>query len=410
MIAPVSYVLIVDSDPDRVAAAVRGCGEALPVPTMIARNGDDAIRILEQFGAPAVLVAALALPGREGLTVIESLRSIDGDAPVIAWAEDRELREYAMNRLAGSPAKVLGRVLSAELCRRCVNALVGSHEMPMPSASTDVPVVNPEENWFDLAERARQRLGAAGAAAYTKVRDATEHRVSASWRPDAPVLHFPAMLPAAIEQVMTNGVAKMWSDLAEEAASSSRSAGYDVALRSLAIVPIVRDGDVAGALCAFDPEPRAFRRHDLETLSAFAGRSTARIPGPPSPIDRSMADTVIQSELARVSPDQLPASVILFAVTTLDVTDSPAIDAMLASAVRGNDLVVRWTSSEMVVVLTGVDDGIAQQVAERIRETVETTSANQIALSGAVTNLRVTDSLGDVVARASIRPASRSFG
>ena len=76
-----------------------------------------------------------------------------------------------------------------------------------------------------------------------------------------------------------------------------------------------------------------------------------------------MADTIIQSELARVSPDQLPASVILFAVTTLDVTDSPAIDEMLASAVRGNDLVVRWTSSEMVVVLTGVDDGIAQQVA-----------------------------------------------
>jgi CheY-like chemotaxis protein len=400
--------MIVDTDPDRIAAAVRGSGDALPAPTLIARNGDDAIRLLAQFGAPAVLIAALALPGREGLTVIESLRRIDGDAPVIAWAEDRELREYAVNRLAGSRAKVLSRPLSAELCRQCVHALVGGPEIT--SVAPTVRVADAEENWFDLAERARQRLGVAGAAAYTRARGATEYRVSASWRPDAPVLHFPAMLPSAIEDVMANGVARMWPDLADESAPSSRSVGGDVALRSLAIVPIVRDGDVAGALCAFDPEPRAFRRHDLETLSAFAGRSTARIPGPPSPIDRGVADTIIQSELARVGRDQLPASVILFAVTTVDVTDSPAIDEMLAAEVRGNDLVVRWTSSEMLVVLTGVDDGIAQRVAERIRGAVETTSANQIALSGAVTNLRATDSLGDVVARASIRPASRSFG
>jgi len=279
----------------------------------------------------------------------------------------------------------------------------------IPSAASAVRVAEDEENWFDLAERARQRLGVAGAAAYTRVRDATEYRVSASWRPDAPLLQFPAMLPSAIEDVMENGVARMWADLADESTPSSPSTGRDVVLRSLAIVPIVREGDVAGALCAFDPEPRAFRRQDLETLTAFAGRSIARIPGPPLPIDRGMADTIVQSELARVSRDQLPASVILFAVTTLDATDFPAVDEMLAAAVRGNDLVVRWTRSEMLVVLTGVDDGIAQRVAERIRGAVETTAANQIAISGAVTKLRATDSLGEVVARASIRPAPRSF-
>jgi len=282
-----------------------------------------------------------------------------------------------------------------------VGALVRRDQMP--SAASAVRVAEDEENWFDLAERARQRLGVAGAAAYTRVRDATENRVSASWRPDAPVLQFPAKLPSAIEDVMANGVATMWADLVDESAPYSPSIGGDVPLRSLAIVPIVRDGDVMGALCAFDPEPSAFRRHDLETLSAFAGRATARIPGPPSPIDRGMADTIVQSELARVSRDQLPASVIMFAVTTLDATDFPAVDEMLAAAVRGNDLVVRWTRSEMLVVLTGVDDGIAHRVAERIRGAVETTAANQIAISGAVTKLRATDSLGDVVARAGIR-------
>jgi GAF domain-containing protein len=404
MIGSGSYVLIVDTDPDRISAAVRGCGEALPVTTLIARSGDDATRILKQLGAPAVLIVTLTLPGRDGLIVIEALRHIDDDAPVIVFAEDRGLREYAMSRLAGGRAKLLGGALSAELCRRCIGALARRDQLP---STATVVRVDDDENWFDLAERARQRLGVAGAAAYTRVIGATEYRVSASWRPDAPLLSFPAMLSSAIEDVMTNRAARMWADLADDSAPSSPSAVCDVALRSLAIVPIVRDGGVAGALCAFDPEPRAFRRHDLETLAAFAGRATTRIPGPPSPIDRGMADTIVQSELAR--GDQLPASVILFAVTAREATDVPAVDEMLAAAVRGNDLVVRWTRSEMLVVLTGVDDGTAHRVAERIRGAVETTSANQVAISGAVANLRATDSLGDVVARATSRPASRGF-
>jgi len=401
-----AYVLIVDTDPDRIAAAVRGC-EALPLTTVISRSGEDATRILQQLGAPALSIVTMTLPGRDGLGVIETLRRLDDDAPVIACAEDRALREYAVSRLAGSRAKVIGGALSTELCRRCVGALVRRDQLPR--AAPVAHIEDDEENWFDLAERARQRLGVAGAVAYTRVRGATEYRVSASWRPDAPVLTFPPMLPSAIEEVIANGVARMWADLADESAPSSLSTGGDEMLRSLAIVPIVREGDVVGALCAFDSEPRAVRRHDLETLTAFAGRSMARIPGPPSPIDRGVADTIVQSELARVSRDQLPASVILFAVTTLEATEYPAVDEMLAAAVRGNDLVVRWTRSEMLVVLTGVDDGVAHRVAERIRGAVETTSANQVAISGAVTKLRATDSLGDVVARASIRSASRSF-
>ena len=94
-----AYVLIVDTDADRITAAVRGCGDALPAPAIVARSGDDAARILVQLGPPAVLMIALALPDRDGLSVIESLRRVDADAAVIAWAAERDLREFATNRL-----------------------------------------------------------------------------------------------------------------------------------------------------------------------------------------------------------------------------------------------------------------------------------------------------------------------
>ena len=398
-IRPASYVLIVDTDADRIAAAVRGCGDALPMPTLVARNGDDAIRILQQFGPPAVLMAALTLPDRDGFAVIESLRRIDDNAAVIAWAGDRELREYAANWLAGTRAKVLGRALSPAVCQRCVQTLCGDDARLVPTVSS---VDRCEENWLDLAESARRRLRVAGAAAYTKVCGASEYRWSVSWRPDAPMPDFPMILPSALEEVMATGAARMWTDLVNDSMSGSSGAPSLVALRTVAVVPILRDGEIAGALCVFDSEPDALRHDDLETLSAIAARSPARHTGPASPMDRNGADAIIKRELARVNGDQ-PTSVILFAVTARRTNDLSTAGDVLASAVRGNDLVIRWTTSEVLVVLVGVCCDVAARVAERIRGAVERRAANRIAVSGDVTKLRATDSFEEVIAKAAER-------
>jgi hypothetical protein len=399
-----SYVLIVDTDADAIAAAVRGAGDALPVPTLVARNGEDGVRILEQFGAPVVLMIALALPDKNALSVIESLRRIDENAAVIAWASDRGLREYAANQLAHTRTKVLGRAVSPAVCRRCVDALLRGRETS--TALTTSQVVKDgkdvEENWLELAERARQRLAVAGAAAYTKVQGTAEYRWSVSWRPDGPMPDFPVVLPSAIEEVMASGIARTWTDLLDEpnprvADSACRT------LRSLAVVPVLRDGTVAGALCVFDAEPDALRDDDLQTLSAVAGGAMARRPGPAVPMDRSAAGAIIKRELARVSRDQLQLSVILFAVSAQWTNDLPSPGDMFASAVRGNDLVVRWTASEVLVVLAGVCTVVAERVAERIRGAVETKTANRIVVSGVVTELRTTESFEDAVASAAAK-------
>ena len=384
-----SYILILDTDQDRIAAAVRGSGDALPLPTLVVREADDAVRVIRQFGAPAVLMTTLAMSGGGSFSVIESLRCADSDAAVIAWAEDRDLREYAASQLAHTRAKVLGHAVSAALCQRCVEALMPRGQAAKTSSASHHEGF--EEHWVELAERARERFGVAGAAAYTKQPDTTEYRLSASWASDAPMSNFPGFLTSGLQEVIATGVGRMWTEL------------VDAALRSLAIVPILRDNETAGALCVFDSEPHAFSADDLETLRAMAGGSTPRRGVPPVPMPRGDADAIIKRELARVLPGEQPLSLILFAATARTTADLPAIDDILAGLVRGDDVVIRWTSSEVLVVLTGVDRGIARRVAKRIGGAAETKVADGIAITGAVTELRAADSFADTVAKAAER-------
>ena len=373
-----SYILILDTDQDRIAAAVRGSGDALPLPTLVVRDADDASRVIRQFGPPAVLMMTLAMSGGDSFSVIESLRCIDGDAPVIAWSEDRDLREYATSQLAHTRAKVLGRATSAVLCQRCVEALLPQRHQAEAPADSDAG--ESDEHWVELAERARDRFGVAGAAAYTKVRGTGEYRLSASWSPDAPMSNFPGFLTSALEEVIATGLGRIWTDL------------VDVALRSLAIVPILRDNEMTGALCVFDSEPHALRQDDLETLHAMAGGSAPRRGVPAVPMGRDDADAIIKREVARASRNQRPLSVLLFAMTEQRADTTPAVDDILATVVRGNDLIVRWTTSEIVVVLADADNGVAERVAERINDIVRTKAA--------VAELATSESFDDTIARA----------
>jgi len=329
-----------------------------------------------------VLMTTLAMSGGDSFSVIESLRCVEGDTPVIAWAEDRELREYATSQLAHTRAKVLGRAISAVLCQRCVEALLPQGHKAKSSSDSDA--VEFDEQWVELAERARERFGVAGAAAYTKERGTAEYRLSASWSPDAPMSNVPGFLTSALEEVIATGVERMWTDL------------VDVALRSLAIVPILRDHETAGALCVFDSKPHALCQDDLETLRAMAGGSAGgsapRRGVPAVPMGRNDADAIIKRELARAGRKQRPLSVLLFAMTEQRADTAPPVDDILATVIRGNDLIVRWTTSEVVVVLADADNGIAERVAERINDIVRTKAA--------VAELATTESFDDTIARA----------
>jgi GAF domain-containing protein len=243
-----------------------------------------------------------------------------------------------------------------------------------------------------------------GAAAYTKGRGAAEYTMSVSWRPDAPMANFPLILSSAVEDVLRRGVARIWTDL------DDNQTAQDVAVRALAIVPIRRERDIIGALCAFDVAPHALRDEDLDLLSAIAAGSLPRRGLPAVPIDREAADTIIRRELVRSGGDPQPLTVMLFAMTTQSSNELSPFDDILASLVRGNDLVVRWTPSQVVVVLAGVDNGLAQRVAGRISEIVETKTPQGAAVSSAVIEVGRAESLEDTIARAAATMSSSSSG
>lgn len=411
-----TYVLITDHDGDRIARTVRECVDVLPAPIIVVRDGDDAIRMLAQFGPPTLLVTSLLLPGKDGLSVIEALRRIDDTAAVIAWAGDRDVREYAACRVANVCTKVLGPVVSPAVLRRCLDSVLQRQAATPPDdGSVSAGADRDRENWSALAERAQQALGVAGTAVYAKAGGDAKYQLSVVWTSDAPMPSIPELLPGALEEVIADGTPRIWPDLADEPRLGMARLAFDASVRSLVVVPIRRGGETLGALCAFDSRPQTLRQSDVDTLiammrSPLVATPVARRGLASPPIDRQAAQVVISREVARVRREKQSLSVILFAASPrlsheaeVASTAPVSVSDTLAQAVRGNDLVVRWTDSEVLLVLTGVNGGVARRIAERVRSIVESSMANRVAVSGAVTELRTTDSFEATVARAEQR-------
>jgi len=71
-----SYVLVADADVPRTAACIESI-EPFKVGVRVARDGEEAIGILQRFGPPILLITDLSLPRKDGFAVIEALRGTD---------------------------------------------------------------------------------------------------------------------------------------------------------------------------------------------------------------------------------------------------------------------------------------------------------------------------------------------
>lgn len=137
-----SYALI--ADPDVVAAhvylsALREVG----LGTVLARDGSVAVSAIRDRGAPALLVTELALPGLDGLELVEGLRRSTPEqrTPVIVVSSDRDLRDRAdaLRTRLGIGA-ILARAASEESVKRVIRRLLGvSDDAARPAKETAPP-------------------------------------------------------------------------------------------------------------------------------------------------------------------------------------------------------------------------------------------------------------------------------
>jgi diguanylate cyclase (GGDEF)-like protein len=426
------YVLVADAEAGRTATCTDLLG-GLGATVRTAGSFEDAVRIVHLHGPPVLLIVDLALPGDGGLSIADVLpTSARGQTPVVAWARDRAVREYARQRLRGSSNHILSgavrpRVLSALFARLLRRRPA---EVPAEDAVTTAPELH--DPVMDLSHKARAVSAAAGVAIYLRALDDAKFRASVSWTSDAAIPNIPTWLPHVFGSVLESGRPVIMPDVTIEASAPMSVLASQNGVRGLVAVPIVSGGtDIAGMICLFDVKPVALDSGQLDLLHALAGTVALRpVPVvtsaaniverrtasgafglPENVLDRRGGTTAIQRELARARREQRQLSVVIFDVDPL--TASPATDRSasrvivtasraLTRGIRESDLAIRWGQEELLVVLPGLGVGEARQVAERVRAAMQA-GARDASVAGGVAELLPNEPFESAVVRANAK-------
>jgi CheY-like chemotaxis protein len=118
------YVLVADADGRRTAICIEAIA-AHGTGVLVAKTGDEAIGVLRDFGTPLLLIVDLLLPGRDGFSVIEAARQAEHErTAILAWSSARELREFAVSRLAGMDVRFLRGSVAPTVIQSAIDHLL----------------------------------------------------------------------------------------------------------------------------------------------------------------------------------------------------------------------------------------------------------------------------------------------
>jgi diguanylate cyclase (GGDEF)-like protein len=445
-LADLPYVLVVDADQERAAFCVEAASGG-QLGMLIARDSEQAVRVIERFGHPALLIVDLAMAARNGFAVLDAVRRDEGRRPkIIAWAASRDMREYAAARMSGLDVHVLSDTAPPATMRAAIANAVAP-QRSRPAADLAESAAEPDDlrqQMTDLSNRARQLCGTPGVAVYMKTPGDTRFQATFAWVSDDLMPHSPHHLPRAFERITQTGEIIVSRDLrAKEADAAATDDGPD-AVRGLAGVPIVAHGELLGAICVFDIKPLEISDSRLTQLRMLGHvtitNARVALPGiqavpfrdrvsdrdrfgsdaaaelnlqaqsvewPPSLLERSGGEFAVAREMARARREGYQLSVVLFDCAHLENRDAAIDDATISTvtetllrAIRQSDLPIRWSGTELLVVLPGLADSQARTVAERVRAALHAGARHRMAISGGVAELSGDERFGDVVDRA----------
>lgn len=453
------YVLVADANVERAALCLESL-RPFNVGTLIARDGDEAARLIDRFGPPILLIVDLSLSRRDGFALIETVRSRDRmKTEILAWSAFKELREFAVSRLAGLNVRVLGASSSSSV----VAGAIARALQRRANAPANQPESTPEDIdriIAQLAEKASRLCRTPGVAVYMRIPGATQFRASVTWTSDTPIPHSPYYIPEVFGRILETGEALVLPDLATQPLAGVPMATLEDVVRGLVAVPISgADQQVIGTICVFDLHPLTLGESDIEALKAL-GRSVSfgvapdaqheaapavargreprahvesepqpaapapeqvvgRAPAPPPPVvhwptailDRTSGEFAVRRELARARREQRPVSIVMFEVSPGgEGAGSATAEALLElvgdtllKAIRQSDLPVLWSTDELVVVLPGLGAAEARTVAERVRAALHAGTGYRAAVSAGVIEVLADDTVTAVMVRAKDR-------
>jgi diguanylate cyclase (GGDEF)-like protein len=446
------YALIADTNHERSLL----CTDAIKpfwLGVLIARSSQQAIRVIEQFGAPALLLVDLALPEAGGLPVVDAAaKAMTARVPrIIAWSGSRELREYATSHLKGQHARLLSGTASAHTIRAAIARALSPAGGGRPTGDSPAELF-PNSDFRQVITRLSERVRAAttqpGLAIYLRLPNEAKYRAVFSWAADDLMPHSPHHIPRAFDTVRDTGDTVVLRDIAN--VRDLPPAGVDDAVRGLVAVPITAADQRVGAICVFDVKPLSITAGEIEALAALGrsvfeetGRSPAPVrlepdaapaepstfreraddrrpddPGrprrgpviidwPPTLLERAGGEFAVAREIARARREGHQLSVVLFDVTAaaesaLDAQDErlERVASTLLRTIRQSDLPIRWSVTELLVVLPGLGGSEARTVAERVRAALQAGAQHQLAVSGGVAEIAPDERFSTVVDRA----------
>ena len=436
------YVLVADTRADR-ASFCREAVSGLQRGLLITHDGEQAMRAITHFGPPALLIVDLALPAQQGFDVIDAVRRDERrQTPIIAWTSTRAMREYAASRLSGCNVHVIADTASPATMRAAIRRLLDPQSGDGLPARSEPDALR--KRIAALANRAQQLCGVPGVAVYVRAPGEEKFRASFAWSSDDLMPHSPWHLPRAFEHITRTGESLVVRNVSASSDAADWAIEYaEDAVQGFAGVPIVADRQVIGAICVFDTEPLSLDEWTVESLRALgqlsveegpampprmpaagfrgrAGDQDGSVPAaldshrwineidwPPSLLEREGGESAVARERARARREGLHLSVILFDLAPANRVE-PAIEDetletvtdTLLRAIRQSDLPIRWSATELLVVLPGLADHQARSVAERVRAALHAGARHRLAISGGVAELKADERFAEVVDRA----------
>ena len=433
------YVLVVDTDEERLNVCLQAirpfqCG------LLVARTGSVAASLINQFGPPTLVAVDLLLQSGDAFSAIDTLPH-DSDPPtdIVAWSASKQAREFAASKIRS------GRILNTSAGNAPISAAIHSalqrQRDRQSEAARDPDAEGLAGLTSHLVDRVRAISPLPGVAIYLKDGAEDSYRLTVDWLPeDVPKSSLD--VPSVFNRVRDSGRTVLHRDTLEDA-------GWQTdAIRGVIGVPIYDNGHVVGVICGYDVNPlrldaRAItalerlgmtvlqphlsgrviaatrsdlaymadrRSDDRRAVSAGASSGAAGsvlAAWPAALLERSGGEFAVARELSRAKREGRQLSIVLFSVAPgrtvpeeLPESDLDDIATTLVKAVRQSDLPIRWSVTELLVVLPGLGTKEAKAVAERVRAALSAGTKNRVPVSGGVEEIDHDVSFLDVIDRA----------
>jgi GGDEF domain-containing protein/CheY-like chemotaxis protein len=407
--------MIADADPIRTRR-LRAIVDSLGFQVTTARDGEEALAILQRRPAPALAVINVIMPKIEGLALMQHIaeRRVE-HIPTLVLCGVPALRA-AVARLNLKDSETIDAASDDAAIREAIVRLIPAARSAGPSLR-ECGATSTGRDWFELR---LERLAGELAASTDAPTIAIRLKLGAH---DGCVVRNSVTAAAAVEEWLRESPAIRYAvesqdlvvipDLERHASITGQPNACLAPFCGTAIVPLFnRAYALVGVACLLDTRPLALDAHVLQAFAAqaragaadlelefcqeareqerslfqrelgrrrdAAARQAATLAASQmtdpvtSLLTRRAGEEALAREAARVRRNGSKLSVALFRVEPADDSALTRVAGVLKRMARGTDVSVRWDGATLLAALPGVGLTGSRRFAERVRSAVAT--------------------------------------